>query len=306
MPYTVDYSTSSKTAIVVNDGTVDTTTSLSLIGKNYTNFGELLNENLLHMLENFANASAPTNPTEGQLWYDTTNSVLKLYDNGQWFTMGAPAGTTRIEYRNRQDTAGVYHKTIELIVDNNIVSITTDDTTVWTPHATEYLEDGTTALTTQFATIQAGIQMNSTANYKFRGTATSAEYADLAERYAADQEYDPGTVVRIDRGDAEITQTTEEADINVFGIISTAPGFEMNAGAGTDATHPFVALSGRVPCKVVGTIHKGDRLVTSSIPGTARIANPTELADYRNIIGRAMETKTTEEVSLIEVVVGAK
>ena len=192
------------------------------------------------------------------------------------------------------------------IVDNNIVSITTDDTTVWTPHATEYLEDGTTALTTQFATIQAGIQMNSTANYKFRGTATSAEYADLAERYAADQEYDPGTVIRIDRGDAEITQTTEEADINVFGIISTAPGFEMNAGAGTDATHPFVALSGRVPCKVVGTIHKGDRLVTSSIPGTARIANPTELADYRNIIGRAMETKTTEEVSLIEVVVGAK
>ncbi len=306
MPYTIDYSTSSKTAIVVNDGTVDTTTSLSLIGKNYTNFGELLNEDLLHMLENFANASAPTNPTEGQLWYDTANSVLKLYDNGQWYTMGAPAGTTRIEYRNRQDTAGVYHKTIELIVDNNIVSITTDDTTVWTPHATEFLEDGTTALTTQFATIQAGIQMNSTANYKFRGTATSAEYADLAERYAADQEYDPGTVVRIDRGDAEITQTTEEADINVFGIISTAPGFEMNAGAGTDATHPFVALSGRVPCKVVGTIHKGDRLVTSSIPGTARIANPTELADYRNIIGRAMETKTTEEVELIEVVVGAK
>lgn len=306
MPYTIDYSTSSKTAIVVNDGTVDTTTSLSLIGKNYTNFGELLNEDLLHLLENFANTSAPSNPTEGQLWYDTTNSILKLYDNGQWYTMGAPAGTTRIEYRNRQDTAGVYHKTIELIVDNNIVSITTDDTTVWTPHATEYLEDGTTALTTQFATIQAGIQMNSTTNYKFRGTATSAEYADLAERYAADQEYDPGTVVRIDRGDAEITQTTEEVDINVFGIISTAPGFEMNANAGTDATHPFVALSGRVPCKVVGTIHKGDRLVTSSTPGTARIANTTELTDYRNIIGRAMETKTTEEVSLIEVVVGAK
>lgn len=306
MPYTIDYSTSSKTAIVVNDGTVDTTTSLSLIGKNYTNFGELLNEDLLHLLENFANASAPSNPTEGQLWYDTTNSVLKLYDNGQWYTMGAPAGTTRVEYRNRQDTAGVYHKTIELIVDNNIVSITTDDTAVWTPHATEYLEDGTTALTTQFATIQAGIQMNSTANYKFRGTATSAEYADLAERYHADAEYSAGTVVKINRGDSEITQTTEEADINVFGIISTAPGFEMNAGAGPDATHPFVALSGRVPCKVIGTIHKGDRLVTSSTPGTARIASAPELADYRNIIGRAMETKTTEEVSLIEVVVGAK
>ena len=115
-----------------------------------------------------------------------------------------------------------------------------------------------------------------------------------------------GTVVKINRGDSEITQTTEEADINVFGIISTAPGFEMNAGAGPDATHPFVALSGRVPCKVIGTVHKGDRLVTSSTPGTARIASAPELGDYRNIIGRAMETKTTEEVSLIEVVVGAK
>lgn len=305
MPYTVDYSTSSKTAIVVNDGTVDTTTSLSLIGKNYTNFGELLNENLLHMLENFANASAPTNPTEGQLWYDTANSVLKLYDNGQWYTMGAPAGTTRIEYRNRQDTAGVYHKTIELIVDNNIVSITTDDTTVWTPHATEYLEDGTTALTTQFATIQAGIQMNSTANYKFRGTATSAEYADLAERYAADAEYEEGTVVKLDRGDAEITQTTQEADINVFGIVSAKPAFEMNAGAGTDATHPFVALAGRVPCKVIGKVVKGDRIISSSTPGTA-IAHKGDSPDYRPIIGRALETKDTAEAGIIEVVVGAK
>ena len=76
--------------------------------------------------------------------------------------------------------------------------------------------------------------------------------------------------------------------------------------AGTDATHPFVALAGRVPCKIIGKIAKGDRLVTSNTPGTARIANPSELTDYRNIIGRAMETKTTEEVSLIEVVVGAK
>ena len=195
MPYTVDYSQSSKTAITVNDGTVDTSTSINLIGKNYTNFGELLNENLLHLLENFANANAPTNPTEGQFWYDTTNSLLKLYDNGSWFQIGAPASTTRFEYRNRQDTANAYHKTVECIVDNNIVWISTDDTTVWTPKSTEFLEDGTTALTTQFPTIQAGIQMNSTTNYKFRGIATSADYADLAERYASDAEYEAGTVV---------------------------------------------------------------------------------------------------------------
>ena len=84
MPYTIDYSNSGKTAIVVNDGTIDTSTSIGLIGKNYTRFGETLNENMLHLLENFANGSAPTNPTEGQLWYDSANSQLKVYDNGTW------------------------------------------------------------------------------------------------------------------------------------------------------------------------------------------------------------------------------
>ena len=304
MPYTVDYSTSSKTAITVNDGTVDTSTSINLIGKNYTNFGELLNENLLHLLENFANANAPTNPTEGQLWYDTTNSLLKLYDNGSWFQIGAPASTTRFEYRNRQDTASAYHKTVECIVDNNIVWIATDDTTVWTPKSTEFLEDGTTALTTQFPTIQAGIQMNSTANYKFRGTATAADYADLAERYEADAEYEAGTVVRLG-GTHEITQTLQESDRDVFGVVSAKPGFEMNASAGTDATHPFVALAGRVPCKVIGKVVKGDRLISSNTPGTA-IANTGDSPDYRPIIGRALESKDTEDAGTIEVVVGAK
>ena len=87
MPYTIDYSTSSKTAIVVNDGTIDTTTSIGLIGKNYTRFGETLNENMLKLLENFANDSAPANPTEGQLWYDNGNSALKIYDNGTQLTL---------------------------------------------------------------------------------------------------------------------------------------------------------------------------------------------------------------------------
>ena len=198
MPYTIDYSQSSKTAIVVNDGTIDTSTSIGLIGKNYTRFGETLNENMLHLLENFANTNAPTNPTEGQLWYDTANSQLKIYDNGVWSVILSGAGTTKIEFRNRKDTAGNYHKTIELIVDANIVHITTDDTTAWTPHSDEKLEDGTTALSTQFPSIAAGITMNNTTNYKFRGLATSAEFADLAERYEADAEYEAGTIVKLE------------------------------------------------------------------------------------------------------------
>jgi hypothetical protein len=304
MPYTIDYSDPGKSPIVVNDGVVDTSTSISLIGKNYTRFGEILNENMLHLLENFANGTAPNNPSEGQLWYDTANSQLMLYD-GQWYPIGAPAGPTRIEYRQRYDTLNVSHWTIETIVDDQIVSIIVDDTTAWTPRADEYLEDGITALSTQFPTIQAGINMNTTTDYKFRGTATSAEYADLAERYEADEAYEAGTVVRLG-GTHEITQTLQTGDTDVFGIVSTAPGFEMNAGAGTDDTHPFVALAGRVPCKVVGQIHKGDRLATSVYPGTARRADPSELDDYRKIIGRALESKDTDDQGIIEVVVGAK
>ena len=310
MPYTIDYSQSSKTAIVVNDGTIDTSTSIGLIGKNYTRFGEILNENMLHMLENFANGSAPTNPTEGQLWYDTANSQMKVYDNGVWSVLLSGAGTTNIEFRNRKDTLGVFHKTIEHIVDGNIVTIMTDDTTAWTPHADEKLEDGVTLLSTQFPTIAAGTTMNNTTNYKFRGLATSAEYADLAERYEADAEYEAGTVVKIG-GEKEITQTTEELDHDVFGIVSTSPGFEMNAGAGTDATHPFVALAGRVPCKVIGKVTKGDRLISSDTPGHAKAWSPGPTPGYAlglewSIIGRALESKDDEEAGTIEAVVGAK
>jgi hypothetical protein len=107
-------------------------------------------------------------------------------------------------------------------------------------------------------------------------------------------------------GEKEITESIEEASINVFGIISTAPGFEMNSGAGNDSTHPYVALAGRVPCKVIGKVDKGQRLVTSSVAGHARAAFSSELGDYRRIIGRALASKETDGVGLVEVVVGAK
>lgn len=305
MPYTINYSDSGNPSIILNDGTVDTSTSLVLVGKNVTNFGEYLNENLLHLLENHANGTEPLNPTDGQLWYNTTESQLYIYDNGVWYPIGFPLGNTTILIRNRQDTLGVYHKTIENIVDGQIVHITVDDTTSWIPHPTEFLEDGVTRLDTQFPTIQSGINMNTTTDYKFRGTATSAEYADLAERYAADSEYTPGTVVALG-GTHEITQTVKSADEDVFGIISTAPGFEMNSGAGTDATHPYVALAGRVPCKVVGKVRKGQRLITSDTPGHAMADSGAGVLDYRLVIGRALESKDSDGEGTIEVVVGVK
>lgn len=306
MPYTIDYSETGKTAIIVNDGTLDTSTSVKLIGKNYQRFGEILNEDLLHLLENFASASEPSNPTEGQLWYDTTAAQMMVYDNGRWYPLCNPVGTDSNSFvRVRYDTLDIPHYTIEHIVDDNIVTITVDDTTAWVPRADEYLEDGATQLTTQFPTIQAGINMNTTTDYKFRGTATSADYADLAERYAADAKYTPGTVVRLG-GTHEVTQVLQRADTDVFGVVSERPGFEMNSAAGTDDTHPYIALAGRVPCKVIGKVAKGDRLVASDVPGHAQRASEQEAQDYRTVIGRALHGKDDVMSGVVEIVVGAK
>ena len=66
----------------INDGVVDTTTTVKLIGRQYQNYGEPINENLIKLLENSANPNAPGNPLEGELWYDTTNSSLKVNRGG--------------------------------------------------------------------------------------------------------------------------------------------------------------------------------------------------------------------------------
>ena len=134
-------------------------------------------------------------------------------------------------------------------------------------------------------------------------TATTALYADLAERYAADELLDPGTVVDLG-GTHEITQSQQDLSDAVFGVISTSAAYMMNNGAGSDATHPAVAIVGRVPVKVIGTVQKGNRLVSAG-NGVARAAQPGEATAF-NVIGRALENKDSEEVSMIEATVSVK
>lgn len=131
--------------------------------------------------------------------------------------------------------------------------------------------------------------------------ATSAQYADLAELYVADQSYDSGTVVEFG-GTNEITISNLTHTTRVAGIISTNPSYLMNAGQIGDNVLP-VALTGRVPCRVVGSIVKGDRLVASEHAGVATVL---DINKYQPgcIIGKALENYDSQDIGTIEVAVG--
>ena len=117
-------------------------------------------------------------------------------------------------------------------------------------------------------------------------TASTAQYADLAEKYSSDEEYLPGTVVMFG-GDKEVTACGTDGCHSVAGVVSTNPAHLMNAEAGGEATHPAIALAGRVPVKVVGPVNKGDLLVSSSVEGRAKADNEAKAG---RILGKAMES----------------
>ena len=133
-------------------------------------------------------------------------------------------------------------------------------------------------------------------------TSTSALYADLGERFEADQPMGEGAVVELG-GDAEITEVTSELSQQVFGVISKHPAYAMNAGAGNGDSHPFVAMTGRTPVRVSGQVAKGQRLVSSSIKGTARAVASNETINPFHVIGRALEAKTDDGIDLVNCVV---
>jgi hypothetical protein len=133
----------------------------------------------------------------------------------------------------------------------------------------------------------------------FAGKATSAQYADLAENYLADADYDEGTVL-IFGGEQEITASTIFNDRRVAGVVSSKPAHLMNSKLEGDHV-VAVALQGRVPVKVIGRVQKGDILVTSGKKGYAIVNNDPKVG---TVIGKSLENKTTDGDGVIEVVVG--
>jgi hypothetical protein len=159
------------------------------------------------------------------------------------------------------------------------------------------INNATTAITNGAAAGTGNIGASGAGFNTVFAKATSAQYADLAEKYVADAEYASGTVV-VFGGTAEVTVDAVDSDRRVAGVVSTNPAYIMNDGLAA----PFVAtvaLTGRVPCLVTGLVHKGDLMVTAGL-GRARAE-----ADPRpgTIIGKALEDFDGES-GTIEVVVG--
>jgi hypothetical protein len=544
MAYTI-HKTNGTIYATIADGTLDNGTSLTLVGKNYPGYGSILNENFIRLLENSANTSAPGSPVTGQLWWDSTNSLLKVYtgasfkniggstssasaptgvvtgdlwwdtsnaqlkayNGSSWTTIG-PAntsgqGTSGAIVESVTDSLAVTHTIVSLYAANSRIAIVSKDTTFTpspsitgfttispginlastgvipnngftglvtnanlldsldstdfmrattntattgtvavnnntgltvgaagdakisvtssniifenqnnsgslilrvrdsggtqtsaitvastgiTTFAKDIISAGNTNITASTASTTsttgalivaggAGIagnvniggsanitgNLSVTGNITLTGTqtlngnvnlgdaiadnivfnglvasniipaanitytlgnttnrwsnvfavASSAQYADLAERYEADREYPAGTVVSIG-GDAEVTIATVASD--VFGVVSTNPAFLMNDGAGNNATHPPVALVGRVPVRVQGKVNKGDKLIVGPA-GVAIKYVPDVSTDPENVpavtitqdqlVGRALADKYTEEEALLEVVLAA-
>lgn len=265
------------TPVSVADGSINVSEfSIGLVGKNVSGYGLTIAKNLVHVVENFASASQPANPTKGQLWYDSAVNILKVY-NGTSYTnlvSGASGGTT--------------------VVDGDLQI------------AGDLLPDGIGQDIGSPAQPFDNIYAN-TFHGNLDGQASSALYADLAERFAADKVYEYGTVVMIG-GEFEVTETTNRYSTDVFGVVSDKPGFMLNAQAGTDETHPYIAMAGRVEVKVEGAVKKGQRIVSGEIPGTGIAVDNDNLGGLSTfaVIGRALADKTTNGIGRVMVVVGAK
>ena len=397
MPYTV-YKTNGVKLTTVEDGKLNISTDLQLVGKNYAGYGQVVNENFVKLLENFSNGTAPLNPLTGQIWYDSLTKRLKIYTGTKWnqylattISSNRPVDLTNGEFwfdsaalklyiKNRDSfvligpsagtvgggTGGGVGTSIiiaDTTVEYEAIKLTIGEATPAVISPFTYNVDATDPFISQYTKIYNGITLagadattgiSSTNGSYFWGTAADSvrldglpstdflkvsdvnifaeaitelnsitristggpsipgsiegawslesgstlqsTFADLAERYEADAVYEPGTVLVVG-GEKEVTVTSQFADTRVAGIVSKNPAYMMNSKAGNNETHPYIALKGRVPCKVIGPINKGDLLVTSAHPGYA-CAGQNVFGSA--VIGKALEDKS-EGFGVIEV-----
>ena len=280
----------------INNMYVDNLTASNISGLNIESFGNATNDIDFIYASNIVASNTIVSSTGGIKGNVLSSANVVLIDH--------VAGTSNLSLNGNViagtglSAAAQYDGTSDVTfsIDSTVVTETSTDTlsnktfgSTVKASADNTIDIGETG--TKFATVHATT---------FSGVATSAQYADMAEIYSSDVEYEPGTVVKIG-GEKEITQTLEHADIEVFGVISSNPAYLMNS----EANGQPVALAGRVPVKVVGKVAKGERLIASDVPGVAwGVAD--EDVDVKAIIGRSLEDKEDGDEGMIEAVIGVK
>ena len=214
--------------------------------------------------------------------------------------------------RNVSSNAGMPNYT-GLKVNRGSISSATEQALYWVWDET-FADDGSTiygnagGAWTAFKAAEGDTELEAPTLVDIRAnivhaTSTSAQYADLAERYATDVPVEVGDVVALG-GSQEITLCTKELDDAVFGVVSENPAYLMNAEAGNNDSHPMIALKGRVRVKIAGTGAAGDRIVSAG-NGTARVAALEECTAF-NTLGRLLQAKYTQQTELHECVIGVK
>jgi len=234
----------------------------------------------------------------------TGNNAAIIWDESEdKFKVGTTTATAGDKSGGITVTTGTLISNIEGNVTGNVTGNTATEATNVTVTAnntaneTVYITfvDGATG--TQGIETDTGLSYNPSTNV-LSTTASSAQYADVAERFEADAPMEIGSVVEVG-GTAEITEATTDLSSDVFGVISDKPAYMMNAAAGDNTTHPFVAMTGRTPVRVVGAVTKGQRLVTSSTKGCARAVAQGESISPFNVIGRALESSADAGIKLV-------
>ena len=217
-----------------------------------------------------------------------TASKAVVRDAGGDFSAGTITASLTGDVTGRADAADAVKITATGDVNQNLLMVFTDTTSTTNNNAVLY-KHSPIYYNPSSDTLNAG---------NFAGVSSSAKYADLAERYEADADYEPGTVVVLG-GEKEITVTDQMNSTKVAGVISTDPAYLMNA----EANGLPVALRGRAPVKVVGVVEKGDVLITSTTPGFAMAAAHPHNVSASEIIGKALQSKADNGEGVIEALI---
>ena len=276
-------------------GTSLTVSTGNITGGNLLLSGAIIDSAQLDIQTSAANANIALAPNGiGMVTVSTQVSAVGNVTGGNLRTAGLISATGAIQVGGDMSLVGN-------IVDTGPLTITTSSSgnITLSPNGTGNIN--TTANIMPSANATANIGSTSFRYNTIFGLSTSAQYADLAEKYTADADYAPGTVLEFG-GDQEVTATTTSHSPRVAGIVSTLPSYIMNDGLVSDHT-AMVSLTGRVPCLVQGPIAKGDRLVASAVVGHAQRLDPVQY-EPGCIIGKALEDYPGTAIGTIEVAVG--